>query len=378
MRRGTIGAPLVRCIAALRSSKAKSTYDSGMNRASAAPDPAALAAFDLVPGSTEPAPSGLINRTWYARGRRGKRFVLQQLNKVFPPQINEDIDALTRHLAAKGLITPRLVPTRSGALWFQSNDVVWRVLTYIDGVSRHAIRSPTQALEAGRVLATFHRAASDLNYTFKNARLGVHDTERHLNALRSALVEFAHRPEHSAVRALAERVFALAQRLQALPASTDRIVHGDPKISNIVFERDTDRALCLIDLDTCTRMPVALELGDALRSWCNPVSEDNATAGFSRPLFQAAIEGYAAAADGFLEAAEWSGIPAATLTIAVELAARFCADSLRERYFGWDANRYPSASAHNQARTRNQLQVAENVAAELASMQEATSAVFGR
>jgi hypothetical protein len=62
----------------------------------------------------------------------------------------------------------------------------------------------------------------------------------------------------------------------------------------------------------------------------------------------------------------------------VELAARFCADALHERYFGWDARRYPSASAHNQARTRGQLQVAEIVAAELDALQEITARAFRR
>ena len=69
-----------------------------------------------------------------------------------------------------------------------------------------------------------------------------------------------------------------------------------------------------------------------MRSWCNPVSEDAVTADFSQPLFEAAITGYAEVAAGFREPAEWSAIPAATLTITVELAARFCADSLREQY----------------------------------------------
>ena len=51
-------------------------------------------------------------------------------------------------------------------------------------------------------------------------------------------------------------------------------MHGDPKISNLMFARDSDRGLCLIDLDTLGPMPIALELGDALRSWCNPAAED--------------------------------------------------------------------------------------------------------
>jgi hypothetical protein len=143
-----------------------------------------------------------------------------------------------------------------------------------------------------------------------------------------------------------------------------------------MFARNADRALCLIDLDTLSWMPVALELGDALRSWCNPATEDASNARFVPSFFEAAIEGYAEAADGFLEPVEWRSIPAGTLTITVELAARFCADALRERYFGWDRNRYPSASAHNQARTRGQLQVAETLRAELGRLETAAARAF--
>jgi Ser/Thr protein kinase RdoA (MazF antagonist) len=343
---------------------------------SSIPDPAALAAFDLRPETLEAATSGLINRTWHARSRAGERLVLQQVNKIFPPEINYDIDVVTAHLAARGFVTPRLRRSADGALWVSGDDGgVWRVLTYIDGVTHDAIAEASQAAEAGRILARFHRALADLDYVFKNARLGVHDTPLHLHALRTALKDYSQHPEHAAVHVLAQRVFALAERLPALPAAPDRIVHGDPKISNVVFARDTDRAVCLIDLDTLTRMPVALELGDALRSWCN-VSEDATTAGFSLPLFEAAIGGYAEGARTLLEPVEWSAIPAATLTITVELAARFCTDSLREQYFGWDAGRFASASAHNQARTRNQLQLAEGVLAELPALTTATERAF--
>jgi Ser/Thr protein kinase RdoA (MazF antagonist) len=342
-----------------------------------APDPAALAAFDLRPETLEEATDGLINRTWHARSRAGERVVLQRVNKIFPPEVNYDIDVVTTHIAAHGLVTPRLLRTVSDALWMRGGDgAVWRALTYVDGVTRHALATPSQAAEAGRVLARFHRAVTDLEYEFKNARLGVHDTPLHLRALRTALKDYTHHSEHTAVSALAERVFALTARLPVLPASAHRIVHGDPKISNIVFSATMDRALCLIDLDTLTRMPVALELGDALRSWCNPLSEDADAAVFSLPLFEAAVAGYAEAAGGLLDASEWNAIPAATLTITVELAARFCADSLREQYFGWDASRFASASAHNQARTRNQLQLAESALAELPSMMSATERAF--
>ena len=65
-------------------------------------------------------------------------------------------------------------------------------------------------------------------------------------------------------------------------------------------------------------------------------------------------------------------------SIALELAARFCTDSLRESYFGWDRTRFASASAHNQARTRGQLQVAEGVLVELPALSRLTAAAFRR
>ena len=144
-----------------------------------------------------------------------------------------------------------------------------------------------------------------------------------------------------------------------------------------MFAPDGEHALCFIDLDTLARMPIGLELGDALRSWCNPATEDATDARFVQAFFAAAVEGYSAAASGFLTEDEWRSIPLGTLTITIELAARFCADALRERYFGWDAGRYASASAHNQARARSQLRVATRIATELGALDAITERAFG-
>src|SRR5881394_97672 len=340
------------------------------------PDAAVLDAFELASAPLERAVSGLINPTWYVRSRAGAQLVLQRLNPIFPAEVNLDIAAVTCHLAAKGVLTPTLFPSRFGQLWFEHDGSLWRVLTRIEGVTRDALEAPEQAREAGRVLAEFHRAVADLDHVFRSRRLGVHDTARHLRTLRDALHEFRAHRDFESVRPLAERVLALAADLPALPAAPDRIVHGDPKISNVMFAAQGHRALCLIDLDTLARMPVALDLGDALRSWCNPATEDAANARFARPLYAAAVEGYAAAARGLLTREEWSALADATLTITVELAARFCTDALRERYFRWDESRYASASEHNQARTRAQLTIAETLRAELPALRELTAHAF--
>jgi Ser/Thr protein kinase RdoA (MazF antagonist) len=250
-------------------------------------------------------------------------------------------------------------------------------MTSIDGTSHEALSNAEQAREAGRILAVFHRALADLEHTFRHARLGVHNTARHLATLRVALEEHRAHRAFAKIAALGAEVAKLATEIDTALDAADRIVHGDPKISNVMFAHDGRRALCLIDLDTVARMPVALELGDAFRSWCNPKTEDASNATFQLTLFRAAIEGYAAGSEGLLEAAEWKAIPSAIFRITVELAARFCTDALRERYFGWDSRRFASASEHNQARTRGQLDLARTVRSQLPAIEELVTRAAG-
>jgi Ser/Thr protein kinase RdoA (MazF antagonist) len=326
------------------------------------PPESVLAAFDLEPQSLVRATSGLMNPTWYAESRNGAALVLQRVNPVFSAEVNIDIAAVTEHLANKGLLTPRLVPTRSGSLWIE-HEGIWRVLTRIDGVCRDALETPEQARAAGRIVAKFHRAVSDLDHQFRNRRLGVHDTPRHLRTLRETLVEHRTHRHFDIIEPLAARVLETAAALPPLPASRDRIVHGDPKISNLLFAHDADRALCLIDLDTLAHMPVALELGDALRSWCNPSGEDATDCAISAERVGLAMAGYASTARDLVEPSEAGHLVDGLATICVELAARFAADALRERYFGWDPSRHPSRGAHNLVRAKGQWSLARSVLA---------------
>jgi Ser/Thr protein kinase RdoA (MazF antagonist) len=340
------------------------------------PDETTLERLGLSGASLNPLESGLINKTWLAELADGERRVVQMLNPMFPAAINRDIDAVTRRLAERGLVTPRLVPTVNGELWLEQDGVVWRQLSYVPGETVERVPSAAHAREAGALLGRFHDALADFEYEFANARLGVHDLDGHVAALEAALSTHGEHRASAAIESTARAILEMRAQLPSLPETPDRTVHGDPKISNIVFDVAGPRAVCLIDLDTLARMPIALELGDALRSWCNAGDEDSADARFDRALFAAAIEGYAATSHEFIDEAEWRGFAVATLRIAVELAARFCADALEESYFGWDSARYASASAHNLARARGQLALARDIARQRAALETEIERTF--
>ena len=303
-----------------------------------APPASVLSAFGFSQASRARAvQGGLLNHTFQVvEGDR--RVALQRLHAIFEPTVNFDIDAITTHLAHKGMLTPRLVPTNDGALWTVDLDGgIWRALSWLDGRTLHTVEHASTARAAGQLAARFHEAVSDLQHTFRFVRPLAHHTPTHLARLRDALRDHAAHPNFEAVSRLGESILQYADQLEPLPEVPTRLIHGDLKISNLLFDDAQTTALALLDLDTMANLTIPIELGDALRSWCNPAGEDEARATLRADIFQAAIAGYAAASPAFLTRRESASIVLGTQTIALELAARFCADALNESYFGWNA-----------------------------------------
>ncbi len=313
-------------------------------------------AWGWRPEQVEPLAGGLINKTFVVRDGGEPIAVLQQLHTIFGPDVNLDLEAITSHLAAKGHVTPRLIRTLDGQPCVEEN-AVWRALTYVEGETVHKVPSPEWAEAGGALVGRFHRAVADLDYDYRFTRAGVHDTAAHLARLR-AYVEAG--GDTDAVE-LGREILGAATALPVMPAVPHRHVHGDLKISNLLFSRDPLEGICLVDLDTLAKGTMAFELGDAMRSWCNPIGEDAASVRFDLPIFAAAIRGFRSEADALVTRAELESIVIGLETVCVELAARFAVDVFEDRYFGWDATRFPSRRAHNYVRAGGQLALARAV-----------------
>ncbi len=329
---------------------------------------AVLARWSRFAAATpRPFGTGLINKTFLVEAG-GERAVFQRLHPVFAGSVNEDIDAVTRHLERKGLVTPRVLRADDDALYVDDIESgrPWRALSYVDGVSFDRIdappaQAPERAHAAAALVARFHAALADLDWRYRHVRAGVHDTDKHLFALDDALERHGAHRLWAEASALGAHILEAGAALPSLASLPTRNCHGDLKISNVLFAPDAVRALCLVDLDTLGAMIWPFELGDALRSWCNPRGEDVDDADVDVGIFAAAVEGYAAGG-GRPSALEAQHLVDGLHTICVELAARFCADALNESYFGWDERRFPGRGEHNLLRSRGQWALARAVA----------------
>lgn len=304
---------------------------------------------DLEDAPLRRTSDGLINDTFFL----GAGHVLQRLHPVFRATVNDDIHALVPVLRGAGIPVPSLVPTSMDAVCVTLHSGVWRVLTRLPGRTIHRVETPRQAFAAGEILGRFHGALTGARHEFAFSRAGAHDTDQHMVTMFDALREHRDHRLYGAVEPLAREIARSWDAFGGVRRLPRRIGHGDPKVSNILFG-ESDTVTGVIDLDTMGWTTVAVEIGDALRSWCNLATEDAPAPTFDLGVAAAALGGYLTAAP-WLTDAEVASIPSATERICLELAARFAADALRESYFGWDPKVAATRGEHNLIRARGQF-----------------------
>ena len=134
-----------------------------------------------------------------------------------------------------------------------------------------------------------------------------------------------------------------------------RVTHNDTKLSNVLFEKATGKALCVIDLDTVMPGLAAFDFGDSIRAGAVTAAEDEADLSkvhFDVDRFAAYTEGFLSAAGTSLAPLELQTLPDGARLMTFEVGIRFLADYLNgDVYF---RTAYPE---HNLVRARNQFQL---------------------
>lgn len=145
-----------------------------------------------------------------------------------------------------------------------------------------------------------------------------------------------------------------------------RVTHNDTKMSNVLMDNETGKAVCVIDLDTVMPGLTAFDFGDSIRAGASTAAEDEADLSkvhFDLDLFAAYTEGFLSAAGDALTPLELQTLPDGARLMTLEVGIRFLADYLNgDVYF---RTAYPE---HNLVRARNQFQLVREMEEKRAGM----------
>ena len=312
-------------------------------------------------------PGGHINDSYridLGGKEEGTSFLLQRLNPhVFPrpDHVMENVARVTRHIASQGGPTLTLVPTTDGRDWLVDGaGGVWRSFRWIpDSVVRVRAESPAACYTCGNAFGEFLRLVGNYDGTRLHETIpGFHDTAGRFSQLDAAVQRAASSrlaDAQAEVKALlAERSVAgvLPPRFAAGALPT-RIVHNDAKIANVLFDRSSDAALCVVDLDTVMPGSPLADFGDLVRSCTSPAAEDErdqSQVGADPERFAALARGFLEGSGDLLSQPERELLVFAGRWITLEQAVRFLTD-----YLGGDRYYRVSYPDHNLVRARAQL-----------------------
>lgn len=318
--------------------------------------------------------NGNINDTYIVTLDTQDKFILQRINThVFkhPQLIMQNMRTFTEHVHRRvcdekhAWETPRVISTRDGGDFYVDPDGnFWRALSFIkDSQSFDTIKDLGHAREVGHALGMFQNLISDLPVAkLADTLEGFHITPRYLRQYDAVLMQNGTRPSPEVrfgMKFVEERR-ALAHVLEnaGLPL---RPIHGDPKVNNVMIDNTTSKAVSIVDLDTVKPGLVHYDIGDCMRSGCNPLGEDAddwEAVHFDPEIGAAILEGYLTQVNVFLSDADYILMFDAIRLLAFELGLRFFTDHLAGNvYF---KVKYPG---HNLLRTLVQFKLTESIEA---------------
>jgi len=345
---------------------------------------AARFAIDAEPVVVEPLGNGNVNATYRVQTVSGRSYVLQRLNTaVFqqPELVMANLEALIAHADPPlDWQLPRPVPAAeapTGSTTAHSPYLVehdshpWRVLTFVEqATSIDVVSDARQAAEIGRALGRFHALIADLPVEHLVDTLeGFHITPRYYSAYQQQLQAGSPRLQdpvaQQCVAFIAEReeLVPVLEQAKASGRLQLRPIHGDPKVNNVMLCSATGCAVAMVDLDTVKPGLLHYDIGDLLRSGCNPAGEETTdldAVHFDLDLAKAMLSGYLAEAAWLLSAADREHLFDAIRLLPFELGLRFFSDHLAgDVYFKAERPDHNLSRALVQFRLSQQIEAQE-------------------
>ena len=313
--------------------------------------------------STESFGTGLINNTWIVRDGN-TRYILQRINdNVFkvPQAIAFNIESISdclKHNFPEYKFVGPIAALNGYTLYHLNGKGYFRMFHYVEGSHTiDVVKTPAQAYEAAVQFGKFTKLLQGVDVNkLKITIPHFHDLSLRYQQFLLA-VETGHKERIKEAKSLIEELTAqswIVDEFEKIKAANDfikRVTHHDTKISNVLFD-ENDKGICVIDLDTVMPGYFISDVGDMMRTYLSPVSEEGKD--FSKitirdEFYHAIVNGYFSEMKEVLTETEKQHFFYSGCFMIYMQALRFLTDYLNnDIYYG---EKYPG---HNMIRAGNQ------------------------
>jgi len=312
--------------------------------------------------------NGLIHGTYVVSKENKPAFILQQINtEVFktPDAIASNLEYLSNFLTShnQDVFFPVAQKTLTGLHYAIEDNTYFRLTPFVLGThSVDACSTVEEAYEAAFQFGKFSSSFNKFDTTLLKPTIpDFHNLEFRWEQFLDAL-QFGNKERiafASAEITLIQQNYSIVETYQKIIQSSDfiqRVTHHDTKINNVLFN-ESNKGVCVIDLDTVMSGYFISDLGDMYRTYLASASEEitdfdsiQARASF----YDAIIEGYLESMKDQMTVVEIKNLAYAGEFMIYMQALRFLTDFLNnDSYYGI---RY---ELNNYNRAKNQLVLLE-------------------
>lgn len=335
--------------------------------------------------------SGHINSTFlatYNDNDKIRRYVVQKVNSNVFKNIDglmENIFSVTSYLRKRikeyggdeNRETLHFIRTKDGQTYYKdANGDCYRAYIFVsDSVSYNSVDSPELFAQSGIAFGKFQKLLSEFPAdTLYETIPDFHNTaKRYDNEFLPAVEKNASGRAENCV----DEIQFVKDRKSYCPVLVDlqnegkipvRVTHNDTKLNNVMFDDNSIKAICVIDLDTVMPGLALYDFGDSIRFGANTAEEDEADlskVSLNLEYFEAYAKGFLSQAGDSLNQAEKDNLAFACILMTFECGMRFLTDYINgDVYF---KTAYPE---HNLVRAKNQFALVADMEKHLDEMKE--------
>lgn len=329
--------------------------------------------------------AGNINTTYKVimqSGEKTEQYLLQKINKnVFANPINimENITSVNAYIdhrhKCEDLFVLHFINAKSGNPYvIDKHGNFWRACKFFDCACFNSPDDLGVIEEAGRAFGQFQFLLNGYDATRLHVTIpDFHNTRKRIQSLEKTIKYASGARKQSAKEEIdyilnhKDLGVKLCELLDEdkLPL---RVTHNDTKCNNVIFDKNTLKALAVIDLDTIMPGLCAYDFGDGARSICSTTDEDETDLSlvkFDLERFERFSKGYFKYLKDILNDEEKDTLALSVFVMTLELASRFLQD-----YLNGDVYFKVTMRNHNLIRTRCQIALCKDILTKLDKMNE--------